>query len=147
LGALAGEPQRDLSGSFASTNCLATRHRAALISIYPLTTLSDPIHTSYAELRMAVPPQEDAKRLEAAKKSAKNEPKSAEAVYKDILSRDPGTSDAAIRNFETALVGLGELYRDQKRVDDLADLIRQSRAALSSFARAKTAKLGMLHFH
>ena len=90
---------------------------------------------------MAVSPQDDAKKLEAAQKSAKNEPKTAETIYQEVLSKDPGTNDAAIKNFETALVGLGELYRDQKRVDDLANLIRRSRSALSSFARAKTSKL------
>ena len=93
---------------------------------------------------MAVAPLEDAKRLDAAKKTAKDEPKKAEEVYKDVLSRDSGNNEIAIRNFETALIGLGEIYRDQKRVDDLADLIRQSRTALSSFARAKTAKLGIV---
>ncbi|KAF2402228.1 PCI-domain-containing protein [Trichodelitschia bisporula] len=88
---------------------------------------------------MAVP--EDAQRIEQAQKLAKKEPAKAEAIYKDVLTASPGQSDAAMKVFEAALGGLGELFRDQKRVDDLADLIRQSRTALSTFAKAKTAKL------
>lgn len=92
---------------------------------------------------MAIPtPQEDAEKLEAVIDVTKKDPTKAEDTYKDVLSRDPGTNDARLRNFETALIGLGELYRDKRRVDDLADLIQQSRSALSKFARAKTSKLG-----
>ena len=93
---------------------------------------------------MAVPtPKEDAEKLDEVQKIVKKDPAKAEETHKSILSRDPGSNDAALRNFEIALIGLGELYRDQKRVDDLADLIQQSRSALSKFARAKTSKLGM----
>lgn len=92
---------------------------------------------------MAVPSaQEEAKRIAEAQKLVKSNPSKAESTYKAVLSKEPGTSDAAVKNFETALVGLGELYRDQKRTDELAELIRQTRSSLSSFAKAKTAKLG-----
>ncbi|KAK8183531.1 PCI domain-containing protein [Phyllosticta capitalensis] len=90
---------------------------------------------------MAPAAPEDAKRIEEAQKLAKSEPGKAEAIYRDVLSRDPGSSDAAIKNFETALVSLGELYRDHKKVDELAELIRQTRSVMSTFAKAKTAKL------
>jgi 26S proteasome regulatory subunit N6 len=94
---------------------------------------------------MAVSPHQTiAERIAEAQKVVKKDPETAESTYKDVLQRDPGTNDAALRNFETALIGLGELYRTQNRVDDLADLIRQSRSALSQFARAKTSKLGIL---
>lgn len=94
---------------------------------------------------MAIPTaKEDAEKLEDVRDVAKKDPTKAENIYKDILSRDPGSNDARLRNFETALIGLGELYRDQRRVDDLADLIQQSRSALSKFARAKTSKLGAI---
>jgi 26S proteasome regulatory subunit N6 len=93
---------------------------------------------------MAVPVSDESKRIAEAQKLAKSEPSKAEAIYKDILSKEPGQTDVAIRNFETALVSLGELYRDQKRVEELAELIRQTRSALSSFAKAKTSKLGKL---
>jgi 26S proteasome regulatory subunit N6 len=94
---------------------------------------------------MAVPtPAEEAKRIAEAQKVAEEDPAEAERVYKDVLSRNPGQSDAAIKNFETALVSLGSLYRDQKKVQELADLVQQTRSALSSFAKAKTAKLGEL---
>ena len=43
------------------------------------------------------------------------DPQTAEAKYKKIISKPPSvTSDAAIREYETALISLGELYRDQK---------------------------------
>lgn len=86
---------------------------------------------------------ENVKRLEEAKKLSKDQPAKAEQIYKDILSKPPGANDRAVRDFENALMGLGELYRDHKRTQDLADLIRQTRDVLTSFARAKTAKLGM----
>ncbi|OCK94287.1 PCI-domain-containing protein [Cenococcum geophilum 1.58] len=87
------------------------------------------------------PATDNAKRIEEAQKLAKSEPAKAEATYQEVLSKDPGSSDAAVKSFETALVGLGELYRDQKKVDELAELVRQTRSVLSSFAKAKTAKL------
>jgi len=100
-----------------------------------------PIHLR--TLHMAVPAAEDASRIAEAQKLAKSDPGKAEAVYKDILSKDPGANDGAIRNFETALMGLGELYRDHKRANDLAELVRTTRSMLSNFAKAKQAKLGM----
>jgi len=83
------------------------------------------------------------KRIEEAQKVAKTEPAKAEALYKDILSKGPGSSEAALREYETALMGLGELYRDGKKANELAELVRTSRSTLSSFAKAKTAKLGL----
>lgn len=82
------------------------------------------------------------KRISEAQKLAKTEPSKAEQIYKEVLSTNPGSNETAIKHFETALVGLGELLRDQRRVDALADLVRQTRSVLSSFAKAKTAKLG-----
>ena len=82
------------------------------------------------------------KRIAEAQTLAKSDPAKAERVYQEILSKDPGSNDAAVKNYETALVGLGELYRDHKRVNALAELVRQTRSVLSSFAKAKTAKLG-----
>jgi 26S proteasome regulatory subunit N6 len=79
-----------------------------------------------------------------AQKLAKSEPTKAEQVYKEVLATDPGSNETAIKNYETALVGLGELYRDQKRVDALSELVTQARSVLSSFAKAKTSKLGEL---
>ena len=94
---------------------------------------------------MAVP--DNGKRIVEAQKVAKTEPAKAEQIYKDVLSTNPGSNETAIKSYESALVGLGELYRDQRRVDALAELVRQTRSVLSSFAKAKTAKLGKLgHF-
>jgi len=86
--------------------------------------------------------QEDAsKRIEEAKKLSKDQPAKAEGIYKEFLSQPPGTNEKSVRDFETALMGLGELYRDHQRTQDLANLIQQTRDVLTSFARAKTSKL------
>ncbi|KAF2173853.1 hypothetical protein M409DRAFT_35341 [Zasmidium cellare ATCC 36951] len=85
--------------------------------------------------------EDNAKRIEEARKLAKDQPAKAEQIYKDILSKAPGTNEKSVKEFENALIGLGELYRDHKRTQDLANLIQQTRDVLSSFARAKTAKL------
>jgi 26S proteasome regulatory subunit N6 len=91
---------------------------------------------------MAGSTAEDARKLVEAEKLSTTDSSRAEEIYKTILSGSPGTTEAAVKNVETALVGLGELYRDQKRAKDLAQLILQTRSALSAFAKAKTAKLG-----
>jgi hypothetical protein len=60
----------------------------------------------------------DSDRIIEAEKLVKTDPRKAESLYKDILSRTPSaTNDAAVREFETALVKLGELYRDEKYVN------------------------------
>ncbi|KAI8582427.1 hypothetical protein K450DRAFT_227128 [Umbelopsis ramanniana AG] len=61
-------------------------------------------------------------------------------TYNEILSVD-STNENVLREQETALVNLGELYRDLKRPQELATLIRSSRQFMSSIAKAKTAKL------
>ncbi|KAI1005827.1 putative 26S proteasome regulatory subunit [Podosphaera aphanis] len=93
---------------------------------------------------------ESAKIVEA-KKSIKSNPRHAESLLKDIISKPPSvTSDTDIRDYETALISLGQLYSDEKKPDQLADLTTKSRSVLSSFAKAKTAKLVrqlLDHFH
>jgi 26S proteasome regulatory subunit N6 len=57
----------------------------------------------------------DSARRQEAQKLAKTDPRKAETQYKEIISKPPSaTSDAAVREYETALVSLGELYRDEK---------------------------------
>jgi 26S proteasome regulatory subunit N6 len=51
-------------------------------------------------------------RLEDAKAIQKTDPAQAEALYKTILSTRPETTDAALKEYELALMALGELYRD-----------------------------------
>jgi 26S proteasome regulatory subunit N6 len=59
--------------------------------------------------------QGDSAKLQAAQKAAKSDPRKAEQLYKEIISKPPSvTSEAATREYETALIGLGELYRDEK---------------------------------
>lgn len=56
--------------------------------------------------------------MREAQKVASTDPKKAEQIYKDIISKPPSvTSEAAIREYESALISLGELYRDQKSVN------------------------------
>ncbi|KAL2258917.1 hypothetical protein VTK26DRAFT_7576 [Humicola hyalothermophila] len=86
--------------------------------------------------------QGDSERVREAQKLAKTDPKKAEEIYKEIIGKAPSvTSDAAIREYEAALLSLGELYRDQRSTDELVGLVTRSRTVLSSFAKAKTAKL------
>jgi 26S proteasome regulatory subunit N6 len=81
-------------------------------------------------------------RIQEAQKLAKSDPRKAEAIYKDIISKAPSTtSDAATREYETALISLGELYRDEKKTQELVNLVKESRTVFSSFAKAKSAKL------
>jgi 26S proteasome regulatory subunit N6 len=91
---------------------------------------------------MAASPADNARKIAEAEKIKKSDPSKAEEIYKEILTQPPSTNEASIKNLETALVSLGELYRDQKRTEELANLILQTRSALSSFAKSKTAKLG-----
>lgn len=58
--------------------------------------------------------QGDSERLREAQKVAPSDPKKAEQIYKDIIAKPPSLTDAAVREYETALISLGELYRDQK---------------------------------
>lgn len=88
------------------------------------------------------PPPSNATRIAEAKELSKTNPSKAETLYKDVLSKAPGSNEQALRDYENALLALGELYRDNKKVDELAELVKSSRLTLSSFAKAKTAKLG-----
>lgn len=59
--------------------------------------------------------QGESARVQEAQKVAKSDPRKAEQLYKDIISKPPSaTSDAAVKEYETALISLGELYRDEK---------------------------------
>ena len=89
------------------------------------------------------PPPTNSSRIEEAQKISKTDPSKAEAIYQDILSKGPCSGEAALRDYETALMSLGELYRDTKRPNELADLVTRSRSTSSSFAKAKTAKIGV----
>ncbi|KAF2862231.1 PCI-domain-containing protein [Piedraia hortae CBS 480.64] len=81
------------------------------------------------------------RRKDAAKKQSKGQLAKSEEEYKEILSKPPGANDRSVREWEEALMDLGQLYLDGKRVEDLTTLIQQTREMLPSFARAKAAKL------
>lgn len=89
---------------------------------------------------------------------AEANPANAEQILRQILAENTTTTDPAVlRDKETALVKLGQLYRDQKCVvldfgsslvkiesrnaSSLAGVITLSRSFMSSTAKAKTAKL------
>ncbi|KAL4064186.1 PCI domain-containing protein [Scleroderma yunnanense] len=65
-------------------------------------------------------------------------PKRAEEIYKQILAAN---ADQNLRDQESAMIQLAELYRDQKNAQGLAEVITLSRSFMSSTAKAKTAKL------
>ena len=93
-------------------------------------------------------PDSDASpRIQEARKLSKTDPLKAEAMYKEILSQKPGGTAAALREYETALMGLGESYRDTGKTNELAELVKSSTSNLSSFTKAKTAKLGTIIYH
>ena len=89
------------------------------------------------------PMPKDAERIAEAQKLAKTDPAKAESIYKDVLEGGPGSGEAAMKDYEAALMGLGELYSNQKKPNELAELVKTSRSTLSSFAKAKTAKIGI----
>ena len=125
---------------------IATKHLRlpTTISIKTSTALLSYRRLSPIPPVMAPPPTNEIK-LKDAKALQKSDPSKSESIYKDILSRPvSSSSEAALRDYESALIGLGELYRDNKKAQELAKLIETSRGTLSSFAKAKTAKLGEL---
>lgn len=53
--------------------------------------------------------------LAKAQELVKSDPRAAEKLYREIISKPPSlTSDTAIREYEAALIALGELYRDER---------------------------------
>lgn len=79
---------------------------------YAISTQFKRPHHSKSRNTMA---QGDSERVREAQKVVPSDPQKAEQIYKDIISKPPAiTSDAAIREYELALISLGELYRDQK---------------------------------
>ena len=81
-------------------------------------------------------------KIQEARKSSKTDPSKAESIYKDILSQKPAATTAALQEYEAALIGLGETYQTQKKWNDLSELVKSSTSSLTSFPKAKTAKLG-----
>jgi 26S proteasome regulatory subunit N6 len=88
--------------------------------------------------------------LKQAADIASSDPKRAEELYKQILDSTASTSNGSavnadkeqsLRDQESALIKLAELYRDQKDASGLAQVITLSRSFMSSTAKAKTAKL------
>lgn len=59
----------------------------------------------------------DSERVQAAQKLVKTDPRKAEAAFKEITAKVPSAgSDAATREYEAALISLGQLYRDERSV-------------------------------
>lgn len=85
-------------------------------------------------------------RIKLVREAAKQDPSKAASSYQSILAEGPGATEASSRDYEHALIGLAELYRDAKKPNEIAELIKTSRDTFSSFAKAKTAKLGKSRF-
>ncbi|KAL2916464.1 26S proteasome regulatory subunit rpn6 [Polyrhizophydium stewartii] len=79
--------------------------------------------------------------LEAAHALSKTAPAQAVETYKALLAASNGKSEDGIRAKETSITRLGELYRDLKKPDELAALIRSSHSFLLTVSKAKTAKI------
>ncbi|EGN95770.1 hypothetical protein SERLA73DRAFT_155070 [Serpula lacrymans var. lacrymans S7.3] len=89
--------------------------------------------------------------LKEAEASSSSNPQHAEQLYKQILNTTASSTlangapnserDMSLRDQESALLKLAELYRDQKNAKGLAEVVTLSRAFMSSTAKAKTAKL------
>lgn len=92
------------------------------------------------------PSSVNAQQFEEARAFAKTNPAKSESIYKAILSKGPGSTEASSRDYESSLIELGKLYRDGRKPQEIAELISTSRDSFSSFAKAKTAKLGMRCF-
>ncbi|GAA5859944.1 hypothetical protein JCM1840_001808 [Sporobolomyces johnsonii] len=73
---------------------------------------------------------------------ALSDPAQREHSLRAILAQPAGPrDDALLRDKETAILKLGELYRDQPNADALAEVVRSSRPLVEHLAKAKTAKL------
>ncbi|KAF8338166.1 PCI-domain-containing protein [Cantharellus anzutake] len=70
----------------------------------------------------------------------KTDARKAESLYQKVLQTPKG-SDDALKDQESALIKLGQLYRDEKNASALAELVKTSRGFMSAAAKAKTAKL------
>ena len=92
---------------------------------------------------MAIGSASDSPKIQEAKKHTKDNPNKAESIYARILSEKPGGTTAALQEYEAALLGLGETYQAQKKWNDLSELVKSSTSSLTSFPKAKTAKLGI----
>lgn len=98
---------------------------------------------------MAIEQGGQLKAAEDAIKAGKNA--EGERILKQILevkindgTSNEGTSSADednLRQRELALTRLGQLYRDEKDANKLAEAVRSSRSLMASIAKAKTAKL------
>lgn len=100
-------------------------------------------YLSYLSFTMA-PLFQVSSRIQEVRDLAKEDPSKAASNYQKILSEGPGSTEASSRDYEHALIGLGQVYRDGKKPQEIADLIKTSRDTFSSFAKAKTAKLGKI---
>jgi 26S proteasome regulatory subunit N6 len=67
-----------------------------------------------------------------------------ERILKEILNAKVSSEakdEDSLRQRELALTRLGQLYRDEKDAEKLAEAVRSSRSLMTSIAKAKTAKL------
>ncbi|KAG0158846.1 hypothetical protein PDIDSM_6366 [Penicillium digitatum] len=80
-------------------------------------------------------------RIQEVRDLVKEDPSKAATSYQKILSEGPGSTEASSRDYETGFDWAGQLHRDAKKPQEIADLIKTSRDTFSSFAKAKTAKL------
>jgi 26S proteasome regulatory subunit N6 len=70
---------------------------------------------AFGESSKAPPPPQASARVQEAQRLMATDPAGAERIYSDIVASQPSvTSEAAIREYEAALLALGARYRDEK---------------------------------
>eukprot|EP00842_Homolaphlyctis_polyrhiza_P004950 jgi/Hompol1/5456/HPOL_004451-RA len=80
--------------------------------------------------------------LDGAAELAKTSPAAAIDKYREILALSAAAkSEDELKVKETSILKLGELYRDLKKADDLAALIRSTQSFLLTMSKAKSAKI------
>ncbi|KAG4303410.1 hypothetical protein PCK1_000374 [Pneumocystis canis] len=71
----------------------------------------------------------------------KNNFEEAKRLSIEQLKENFNLDEKKMKQHEEALIKLGELYRDQRKLNELAKLIQESLVFLKDFAKAKTAKI------
>jgi len=79
--------------------------------------------------------------LSEGEKLMKTNPQAATEFYKNVLSTTYESKEENARAKEIAIIKLGEIYSEQKKSNELSDLIRSSRSFLISIPKAKSAKI------
>ncbi|RKP06520.1 PCI domain-containing protein [Thamnocephalis sphaerospora] len=79
--------------------------------------------------------------LAQAEELSQMQPEKAVEMYRKVLEHKTEKNDGLLRQKETAIIKLGELYKTQRDTTAMAELIRTSRTLMGDIAKAKSAKI------